>query len=109
MLEPGERILFSKRDATAYFDTLRAPEPLQPFFGRPPLTVRELMTDTSWGLEKICSLIADNVKDLTVDSRLPCLCCVASGFFLELVCWAVLHAAGCEELCDQTRKHSDFG
>ena len=35
LVEPGERIYFSKRDASAYFDTLRAPEALQPFFGRP--------------------------------------------------------------------------
>ena len=69
MLELGDRILFSKRDATAHFDTLRAPEPLQPIFGRPPLTVRELMTAAGWGLEKIRTLIADNVKDVTVDSR----------------------------------------
>ena len=43
LVEPGERIYFSKRDASAYFDTLRAPEALQPFFGRPCVTVLELM------------------------------------------------------------------
>ena len=46
LVEPGERIYFSKRDASAYFDTLRAPEVLQPFFGRPCVTVLELMTVT---------------------------------------------------------------
>ncbi|CAE7543518.1 unnamed protein product [Symbiodinium sp. CCMP2592] len=42
-VEPGQRIYFSKRDASTYFDILQVPEALQPYFGQPPVTVKELV------------------------------------------------------------------
>ena len=58
---PGSTLYFSKRDAKAYFDQLRFPGSLQPYFGRPPVradrlskalgcTVQDLATfsDGSW-------------------------------------------------------------
>ena len=42
-VEPGQRIYFSKRDASTYFDVLQVPDALQPYFGQPPVTVEELV------------------------------------------------------------------
>ena len=40
--DAGTRVLWSKRDAASFFDTLRCPEALRPWFGRPPVTLAEL-------------------------------------------------------------------
>ena len=42
-VEPGQRIYFSKRDASTYFDVLQVPDALQPYFGQPAVTVKELV------------------------------------------------------------------
>ena len=42
-IQPGERIYFSKRDASTFFDSLRVPEQLRTWFGQPPVTVEELL------------------------------------------------------------------
>ena len=42
-LSPGEKIVFSKRDAATFFDVLQVPEPLQSWFGQPPVQVKELI------------------------------------------------------------------
>ena len=42
-LEDGERILFSKCDASTFFDTLQVPEPLQTYLGQPAVSVNELL------------------------------------------------------------------
>ncbi len=39
----GTRVMWSKRDAASFFDTLVGPEEFQEWFGRPPVTVRELI------------------------------------------------------------------
>ena len=39
---PGETLLFSKRDAATYFDTLAVPSELRSWFGQPPVSVKEL-------------------------------------------------------------------
>ena len=69
LVEPGERIYFSKRDASAYFDTLRAPEALQPFFGRPCVTVLELMTATGLSQEEIRNYVVDHPDSVTVNTK----------------------------------------
>ena len=40
---PAQPLFFSKRDATAYFDSLVAPTCVQPWFGRPALRLSELL------------------------------------------------------------------
>ncbi|CAE7547923.1 unnamed protein product [Symbiodinium natans] len=42
-IQPGERLFFSKRDASTFFDSLRVPEQLRTWFGQPPVTVEELL------------------------------------------------------------------
>lgn len=42
----GESLLFSKRNASTYFDQLQAPRSLQPWFGRPAVTLAELSDAT---------------------------------------------------------------
>ena len=44
VVNPGEELFLSKRDASTYFDTLLVPGPLQPWFGQAPLTVQELIS-----------------------------------------------------------------
>ncbi len=39
----GTRVCWSKRDAASFFDTLLCPESFQPWFGRPPVSVSELL------------------------------------------------------------------
>ena len=39
----GEKLFMSKRDASTYFDSLRVPEPLQPWFGQQPVYVQEIL------------------------------------------------------------------
>ena len=39
---PGQTLYFSKRDAKAYFDQLKLPTWLVPFFGRPPVRADRL-------------------------------------------------------------------
>ena len=69
LVEPGERIYFSKRDASAYFDTLRAPEALQPYFGRPCVTVLELMNATGLSQEEIRNYVVDHPDSVTVNTK----------------------------------------
>jgi len=42
--EPGRSLVFAKRDAKAFFDQLRLPEKLRPYFGRPRVQASELAT-----------------------------------------------------------------
>ena len=39
----GEKVFFSKRDAATFFDALQVPEPLQAWFGQPPVQGKELI------------------------------------------------------------------
>eukprot|EP00435_Cladocopium_sp_Y103_P008297 s2259_g2.t1 len=43
-LADTDQLLFSKRDASTYFDTLQAPAPLRQWFGQPPVSVGELLS-----------------------------------------------------------------
>ena len=42
-IDTGAEVFFSKRDAATFFDVLRAPDSLQPWFGQPPVQVAELL------------------------------------------------------------------
>ena len=51
----------SKRDVHTCFDVLRAPEAVQPWFGRPPVTLHEL--------SQVAGLAPDDLRHFVVDSR----------------------------------------
>ena len=94
---------YSTRDASAHFESLRAPVVLQPVFGRRCVTVQELMTTTSLPLEEIRRYVVDGPNSVTVDMRvLPASAVLPMGWFLlELVCcesctWQVAKNLGIE-------------
>jgi len=53
MKRPGQVLYFSKRDAQAYFDQLRLPPNLRPFFGRPPVRA-----------DRLCRALGCSISDL---------------------------------------------
>ena len=63
LLEPGEK------PASAYFSTLRAPQALQPFYGRPCVTVQELMTAAGLPQEGIRKCVGDHPDSVTVGTK----------------------------------------
>ena len=67
-LEVGQQVFFSKRDASTFFDTLQAPEVLQPFFGQPAVTVQELLNHglSYDAIVKVCG----NQEDLDAEDVL---------------------------------------
>jgi len=53
VVQPGEKLFLSKRDASSYFDVLRAPPELWQYFGRPRVTLRELHQATGASMEEL--------------------------------------------------------
>ena len=45
---PNEQLFFSKRDIHTCFDMLKVPEGIQPWFGRPAVSIPELLEATGW-------------------------------------------------------------
>ena len=58
-VQPTDPIWFSKRDAETFFDVLKVPEQLQPWFGQPAVRVRDLMTAGGWTLQFLEKLVDD--------------------------------------------------
>jgi len=63
VIKPGEQRFFSKRDASTFFDTLRAPTDIQTFFGQPGVTVLELLEASGWR----CEILGSYVNDLDTE------------------------------------------
>ena len=89
-IQPGERIYFSKRDASTFFDSLRVPEQLRTWFGQPPVTVEELL-DAGLSFEHILDY-KDGEDSLARRSVFfSCTHRVAYGFLLVIRCCAEHH------------------
>ena len=52
-------VYMSKRDVCTCFHTLKAPASLQPYFGRPPVTLQELMRTSGCNAEELLPYIVD--------------------------------------------------
>ena len=52
-------VWYSKRDAETFFDVLKVPDELCPWFGQPPLSARELMQAGNFTMELLASLTDD--------------------------------------------------
>ena len=59
LFPPSCEVLMSKRDVHTCFDVLRAPESVQPWFGRPPVTLHEL--------SQVAGVSAHDLKHWVVD------------------------------------------
>jgi len=57
---PHAQLWFSKRDARAFFDQLRLPSQIRPYFGRPAVTLRDLALASGLPL----SVLAESIVDL---------------------------------------------
>ena len=55
-LSSGSTVLYSKRDASTYFDSLAVPQDMRPWFGQPPVAVEELVEQgmTMEEIEQLC-------------------------------------------------------
>ncbi|CAE7188709.1 unnamed protein product, partial [Symbiodinium sp. KB8] len=60
-----EEIYMSKRDVHTCFDVLKAPEHLQPWFGRPPVTLHEMSRVCKVSCSSLARYVADDVAGLT--------------------------------------------
>ena len=78
---PGETLLFSKRDAATYFDTLSVPTDLRRWFGQPPVRVKELV-DAGFSLKDIHGMCDDvSLDDVKPNLQLfPVHCTWPMGF-----------------------------
>ena len=56
---PGQSVYMSKRDVHTCFDILHAPDALQPYFGRPPITLQELA--------RVSKLTVSDLQQFVVD------------------------------------------
>ena len=56
---PGSHVFFSKRDASSYFDVLRAPVDAHPWFGFPPLSASLLCETLNMDIEELCNVVKD--------------------------------------------------
>ncbi|CAE7861257.1 unnamed protein product, partial [Symbiodinium sp. KB8] len=58
-LEPQEAVWFSKRDAETFFDVLKVPEELTPWFGQPAVRVKDLLEAGAFDIDFVNSLVDD--------------------------------------------------
>ncbi|OLQ04444.1 Pepsin II-4 [Symbiodinium microadriaticum] len=58
-LEPQEAVWFSKRDAETFFDVLKVPEELTPWFGQPAVRVKDLLEAGAFDVDFVNSLVDD--------------------------------------------------
>ena len=56
---PGQRVYMSKRDIHTCFDILHAPDALQPYFGRPPITLQELAQVSKLSVSALQQFVVD--------------------------------------------------
>ena len=82
-------VLLSKKDAKCYFDQLRLPSHLRPFFGRPPVRLHELLHHAALmdgALEEACAPLMSELKVswpalVKADPQVfPVSCCWPMGF-----------------------------
>ena len=62
MFLPGQEVYMSKRDVHTCFDVLQAPEALQPWFGRPPVTCGELARVANVHVTAAQGFVVDNME-----------------------------------------------
>lgn len=71
VFQPHEEVFMSKRDVHTCFDVLKAPESLQPWFGRPPVTLFELQRVTGFPVELFLPYVADvETSDVDIGEKL---------------------------------------
>lgn len=71
--DAGTRVVWSKRDAASFFDTLQCPVALRPWFGRPPVAAHELLS--VWGASggDLAAWHRDGIGSTSTDGLLyPC-------------------------------------
>ena len=96
LFEHGQEVHMSKRDVQTCFDNLQAPEQLQEWFGRPPVTLHELNRVTGVSTKKLQKYIV-KIKGQGCGIRLSVHAAfsyehgVADGFQLELLHCSSLH------------------
>ena len=56
---PGSQVFFSKRDASSYFDVLRAPVDAHPWFGFPSLSANLLCETLNMDVEELRNVVKD--------------------------------------------------
>ena len=56
--KPGEQVYMSKRDVQTFFDVLQAPQHLQKWFGRPPVSLHELAHTCAVSFDKLLEYVA---------------------------------------------------
>ena len=78
-----ETVYFSKRDAATFFDSIQVPGVLQPWFGQPAVSVRELL-EAGLSFNQVQAFCDDDVGAgmSMATPPLPDKCGVADGFFL---------------------------
>ena len=58
-----QRVYVCKRDARVYFDQLALPEALQPYFGRPPVRVRDLIATGVFTWAELHTILVESIGD----------------------------------------------
>ena len=61
---PGQQVFMSKRDVHTCFDVLQAPPAIQPWFGRPPVTLGELAQAADVTVEQLQGFVVDRVDSI---------------------------------------------
>ena len=75
----GDVLYVSKRDASVYFDQLRLPRAVRPWFGRPPLCVRDLIRHGGLTFSEVRGAYTGNT--LLSEGLRCCFCCAAPGLW----------------------------
>ena len=59
VFEPGKAVYMSKRDVHTCFDVLAAPSAIQPWFGRPPVSLAELSQVSGLSVTELQGFVVD--------------------------------------------------
>lgn len=71
VFQSNQEVFMSKRDVHTCFDVLKAPEALQPWFGRPPVTLAELGQATALPASHFLPFVVDvAASEVSPDERL---------------------------------------
>ena len=68
----GTRVRWSKRDAASFFDTLLCPPSMRTWFGRPPVSISELVTVGGMSLGEVRQCCGNPASITPTQSLFPC-------------------------------------
>ena len=106
---PGSRLLMSKKDCRCFFDQLALPKAIQPFTGRPPILIKELIDICGMTSDEIASFLPDGARARPDDvyypvSRVWCMGFAWSSFVAQSTLLYCCRASGLKDsicLCDE--------